>query len=61
MKLGIVFRKRESLVEACRQVGIGDEELAIDDGFRDGLPLAVDNPKTHYAKGPEGYVDYPEA
>ena len=29
--------------------------------FRNGLPLAVDNPKTHYAKGPEGYVDYPEA
>ena len=29
--------------------------------FRDGLPLAADNPKTHYAKGPEGYTDYPEA
>ena len=29
--------------------------------FRDGLPLAADDPKTHYGKGPEGYTDYPEA
>ncbi len=29
--------------------------------FRDGLPLAADDSKTHYAKGPQGYSDYPEA
>jgi len=29
--------------------------------FADGLPLAADDPKTHYGKGPEGYTDYPEA
>jgi len=29
--------------------------------FAEGLPLAADDPKTHYGKGPEGYTDYPEA
>ena len=29
--------------------------------FADGAPLAADDPKTHYAKGPEGYTDYPAA
>ena len=29
--------------------------------FKEGLPLAADDPKTHYAKGPEGYIDYLEA
>jgi N-ethylmaleimide reductase len=29
--------------------------------FRDGLPLAESDPKAYYAKGPEGYSDYPEA
>ncbi len=29
--------------------------------FREGLPLAADDPKTHYAKGPQGYLDYAEA
>jgi len=29
--------------------------------FAEGLPLTADDPKTHYAKGPEGYTDYPEA
>ena len=29
--------------------------------FRDGLPLAEGDSKTHYAKGPAGYIDYPDA
>ena len=29
--------------------------------FAKGLELAQDNPKLHYAKGPEGYSDYPAA
>jgi N-ethylmaleimide reductase len=29
--------------------------------FAKGLALAEDNPKLHYAKGPEGYSDYPAA
>ena len=29
--------------------------------FREGLALAEGDSKTHYSKGPEGYVDYPEA
>lgn len=29
--------------------------------FRDGLPLAEGDSKTHYSKGPAGYCDYPEA
>ena len=27
--------------------------------LRTGAPLAQDNPKTWYSKGPEGYIDYP--
>ena len=27
--------------------------------LRTGAPLAKDNPKTWYSRGPEGYVDYP--
>ena len=29
--------------------------------FKDGLPLAPGDSKTHYSKGPEGYTDYPAA
>ncbi len=29
--------------------------------FADGLPLAEGSSKTHYSKGPEGYIDYPPA
>ena len=29
--------------------------------FRKGLPLTPGNSKTHYTKGPEGYLDYPPA
>ena len=29
--------------------------------FRASLSLAADDTKTHYAKGPEGYIDYPAA
>ena len=29
--------------------------------FREGLPLAADDVKTHYSKGPQGYCDYPDA
>lgn len=29
--------------------------------FRKGLPLAPGDSKTHYSKGPEGYIDYPAA
>jgi 2,4-dienoyl-CoA reductase-like NADH-dependent reductase (Old Yellow Enzyme family) len=36
---------------------IGNPDLV--DRLREGLPLAQDNPKTWYSKGPEGYIDYP--
>jgi len=38
---------------------IGNPDLPT--RFAKGLPLAEDNAKLHYAKGPEGYTDYPAA
>ncbi|SEJ82643.1 2,4-dienoyl-CoA reductase [Sphingomonas sp. OV641] len=36
---------------------IGNPDLV--ERLRAGAPLAQDNPKTWYSKGPEGYIDYP--
>ena len=36
---------------------IGNPDLV--ERLRNGVPLAQDNPKTWYSKGPEGYIDYP--
>ena len=36
---------------------IGNPDLV--ERFRAGAPLADDDPKTWYARGPEGYIDYP--
>jgi 2,4-dienoyl-CoA reductase-like NADH-dependent reductase (Old Yellow Enzyme family) len=36
---------------------IGNPDLV--ERLRKGVPLAQDNPKTWYSKGPEGYIDYP--
>lgn len=36
---------------------IGNPDLV--ERLKTGAPLAQDNPKTWYSKGPEGYIDYP--
>ena len=36
---------------------IGNPDLV--ERLRSGAPLAQDNPRTWYSKGPEGYIDYP--